>query len=87
MLTQADDQGGDCELSSKPGACASGGQQAGTGLLRLGRREAVHPALHDHMPGGAAHPDTSVAGLRALASTPMVVSPVTLDLNSLMHAQ
>ncbi|KAK9857614.1 hypothetical protein WJX84_004993 [Apatococcus fuscideae] len=62
----------DDEPSSKPGEHAVSKQQAGKGLLRLGRREAVHPALHDHMPGGAAHPDTSVNGLRRLASSSMV---------------
>ncbi len=48
--------------------------QAGGGLLRLGRREAVHPDLRAYMPGGHAYPDTSVAALQRLAASAPVVS-------------
>lgn len=42
-------------------------------VVRLGRAEAVHPGVADHVPGGARFPDTSVAGLQAVAhATPVV---------------
>ncbi len=48
--------------------------EAGVPLLRLGRPATVHPALQGHLPGGVHFPDTSVAGLAAIAAGARVVS-------------
>ena len=47
--------------------------ERGVPFLRLGSQRAVHPALRAQLPGGRAHPDTSVAGLRDMSQRARVV--------------
>ena len=51
---------------------------AGVPLLRLGRASGVDARLREHTPGGARHPDASVAGLRHMATHARVVRPLLL---------
>lgn len=55
-------------------------------FLRIGRAGQVHPHLHDWMPGGGHHPDTSVRGLRATAQEARVVRPRPLTAPSSLPA-
>lgn len=48
-------------------------------FLRIGRPSSVHPGLHAYLPGGARHPDRSVAGLSALAAGAPVVGVTCLS--------
>ena len=55
-------------------------------FLRIGRAGQVHPRLHDWMPGGSHHPDTSVRGLRATAQEACVVCPSPLTAHTFLPA-
>ena len=59
----------------------------GVPFLRLGRPGQVHPRLHDWMPGGSHHPDTSVRGLRATAQEACVVSASPLTAQTCLPAR
>ncbi|KAG2453466.1 hypothetical protein HYH02_001687 [Chlamydomonas schloesseri] len=61
--------------------------EAGTGasavkFVRLGSAHSVHPGVRRFMPGGAAYPDTSVAGLQRLMNAANVVGCTCLSVNS-----
>ncbi|KAG2439348.1 hypothetical protein HXX76_004707 [Chlamydomonas incerta] len=51
-------------------------------FVRLGSAHSVHPGVRRFMPGGAAYPDTSVAGLQHLMNTADVVGCTCLSVNS-----
>lgn len=50
-------------------------------VVRLGRAQAVHPAVADYVPGGGRFPDTTVAGLETMANATPVVAATCLGTN------